>query len=300
MRAKERQALYRPIIIDQFPPIQIMRERIAYGLLSWTLLNRGERWMRKEAVASVRFGFQTGSEIARDYLDFYHPNRLRATGRQAEMLKLDRAAPLFCEAGYYSDMVYVDIKSAYWQITNLVGWDVDYYPFKWIRCGRPPSDFPLPDNKIARNCLVSCCLPTPMKVWTGYKFVRERKRNVHINLGLWSLIMDTLHCIANEAWECHAVYTHTDGSIIPIRYLEEFTERVSAYGIVAIPKQDSLGDCTMLGLGNWKCGDRQTKLFNKARLKRNVDTLYRPDDTLIRRKLRKFRDNPSMMRNTPK
>ncbi len=292
--AEKRQAKFKPIVMENFPPIQTLQERIAYGLLSWTLMNRGERWIKPKAAIYGKNGIQTGSEIARDYLDYYHPKRLKATGSQARSLLEHRSAPLYCVPGFYPDMVYVDVKSAFWQITNLVGWDVDYNPFKWIRPGRAPIDFPYPEHRTARNCLVSCCLPTPMKVWTGSKFIRERKQNVHINLCLWSIIMDTLHCIASLAVQHSAVYVHTDGCIIPQSKAVEFVERVREFGITAVSKPDSAGECYMFGLGDFKCGTRVTKLFNRSRLKKAVSTLYFPDDTLIKRKLRKFFDNPSM------
>jgi hypothetical protein len=284
-----RNATYKLRQTKYFEPLENLQERIAVGLLSWTLLDRHERWIRPSALLHTQFGLQTASEVARDYLDFKFPKRLRALGPQAEVLKLHRAAPLYCWPGIYDEYCYLDLKSAFYSIMCLAGWDVDYFPAKWLVPGTTPVDFPLSGHKVARNCLVSCALPTPMKLWTGYRFVRRRANNPHINLGLWSLIMDILNCIAREATECEAVYIHTDGYIIPLYRAYELQERIAEYGLIAEIKLNSIGTCIMLGMGNWKCGERKTKRFNKAHGMGRVDTIYKMDNVLLKRKLAKFR-----------
>lgn len=290
MRAKfeERQAKNRIVLVERFPALETLQERVIVGLLSWTLMDRRERWVKASAAIHTEFGVQTPSEIARDYLDFYFPTRLRATRRQAATLRLHRSAPIYCRPGVYERHCYIDIKSAFFSIMGLAGWDVDYFPDRWIRPGYRPVDFPYPGHKVARNALVSAGLPTPMRMWTGKTMVKRRNLNVHINLSLWALIMDTLNCIAQEAIACEAVYVHTDGAIVPSYRAADFIEAVQSYALLASIKPDSVGRCVMLGMGNWRCGERRTKLFGRASSMGGCDHIYYANPSLIKRKFQKF------------
>lgn len=286
-RAEERQARYKTIIVDSFPPLNIMNERIYWGVLSWTLPARKERWLKPSAVINIGHGIQTGSEVARDYLDYYHPDRLRATGRQAEMITMHRSAPIYCEPSVRDGMSYVDISSAFWSIMSIVGWDVDYFPGKWIVKGRPPLDFPLGDHKVARTSLVMCGLPTPMRVWNGERMIAQRRENKHINLGLWSLIMDTLHALGAQAVRLGAIYVHTDGYILPSENADEMIDIIHSFQLQA--KVKARGLAVVLGMGNWRIGERRTKAYGAGRSHYGqLDEIYRTNGERIKSKLTKI------------
>jgi hypothetical protein len=128
-----------------------------------------------------------------------------------------------------------------------------------------------------------------MKMWTGTKFIKQYRRNVHINFSLWALIMDTLHSVAMEAIKHGAVYIHTDGAILPVARVQSYIEAVAAYGLDAQIKHNSYGECWIFGMGNWRCGERTTKRFGASdRVMSVVDTVYYPYNELIKRKLYKF------------
>jgi len=288
--ALERQEKTLTKVVDFFPPFTTMNERIYLGVNSWSLPDRHERWVRPGGYYVTENGIQTAGEIARDYLDFKFPKRLRATRAQKDALNIHRSAPLYVEPTILEDAAYVDLKSAFWSIMQLVGWNVDYHPSKWILRGTIPHDFPYPDNKAARNSLVSCGLPTPLRMWTGKKVTRRFATNIHINMGLWALIMDTLHAIASHARELDACYVHTDGYILPRWNAEDLIDKIASYGLHASIKARGVG--TIIGMGNWKVGDNITKNYMKQwSLMGGVDYIYQVQREQIRDKLMDCKEN---------
>ncbi len=292
--AETRQEKYKTLIVDNFPPLtEFPEERIYLGVNSWTLPDRGERWLKPGGYYITKNGVQTAGEIARDYLDFTHPKRLRATKAQKDALNVHRSAPLYVEPTLLEDAAYVDLKSAFWSLMRLVGWNVDYYPSKWIVRGRAPNDFPYPDIKPARNSLVSCGLPTPLRMWTGKKVTRRFSTNIHINMGLWAIIMDTLHAIASHARELDAAYIHTDGYILPRKNANALLVKIQAYGLYAGIKASGVG--TIIGMGNWKVGEHATMNYGKSyALMGGVDYVYQVQREQIQRKLCHYQENLSL------
>lgn len=283
--AEERQAKQVTKVVDMFPPLsEFPNERIYLGVNSWSFPDRKERWLKPGGYFVTENGMQTAGEIARDYLDFKFPTRLRATRAQKALLNLHRSAPLYVEPTLLEDAAYVDLKSAFWSLMSLVGWNVDYYPSKWIVRGVIPDDFPYADIKPARNSLVSCGLPTPLRMWTGKKVTRRFATNIHINMGLWAFIMDTLHAIASVARQLGACYIHTDGYILERWNAPDLIRFINSFGLDAGIKAAGVG--TIIGMGNWKVGTHQTKQYMKSYgLMGGVDYVYMTQREQIQRKL---------------
>lgn len=292
--AESRQAKTKTIVVDNFPPFTEFNERIYLGVSSWSLPDRGERWVKPGGYYVTENGIQTAGELARDYLDFKFPKKLRATRAQKDRLNIHRSAPLYVEPTILEDACYVDLKSAFWSIMCLVGWNVDYYPSKWILRGTPPDDFPYADIKPARNSLVSCGLSTPLRMWTGKKVTRRFASNLHINMGLWAFIMDTLHAIASHARELGACYVHTDGYILPRWDAEDLIDKIKSYGLDAGIKASGVG--TVIGMGNWKVGDHQTMHYGRSySLMGGVDYTYQVQREQIADKLMNCKENASTL-----
>ncbi len=284
MKAEERQAKTKTLIVDYFPPFTEFKERIYLGVNSWSFPDRGERWLKPGGYFVTENGIQTAGEIARDYLDYKFPVRLRATRAQKNSINIHRSAPLYVEPTILEDAAYVDLKGAFWSIMSLVGWNVDYYPSRWILRGIPPDDFPYADIKPARNSLVSCGLPTPLRMWTGKKVTRRFATNVHINMGLWAFIMDTLHAIASHARELGACYVHTDGYILERWNAPDLINIIESYGLHAGIKASGVG--TIIGMGNWKVGEHSTMHYGRSySLMGGVDYTYQVQREEIREKL---------------
>lgn len=257
--AHERQETNEHRLVTVLPNVKDYSEPVIWGVFSHTLLSTKVRLLKSSAACFIGNGPQTPGDIARDYLDFYFPKRLRATGQQAEVLTAHKTPPLYLNPAVLKDGVYIDLKSAYFSIMCNFGWNVDYYPGRWLLMGRPPIDFPLKSHKIARNVLVSIGMSSHYTMWDGHRFQRKPSRNVHRNFGLWSLVCDVLHLIAREAVKCGAIYIHTDGYIVPSTNVDRLVEAISAFGLDYSIKGQ--GETFVLGFGNYRVGDRKTRKF---------------------------------------
>lgn len=244
------------------PDVRTFTERAFVGTFSTTTTRSKRRYLLQDTlIKSLTDWGQTPSELARDYLDIAYPRKLRATGEQCEAFSKPRSMPLYYAPYVTNDGVYVDVRSAFWSIMSVVGWDVDYMPGKYLSPGRAPYDFPLPNHKVARNCLVSAGLDNSVTVWTGNKFEETKPFNVHKNLGLWSCIADILHMIAVYAVKvCKARYVNTDGYIVPGFHAGDLIQYIQSIGLPYAIKD--AGATMVTGVGSYRVGDTQTHNFS--------------------------------------
>lgn len=252
-------------LIDRFPSIYDIDERAILGSFSWTLMkSRRKLIIAKEAVMLGRM-YVTPADIARAYLRVKFPNRKpRMTGFQArEFVDFRSQPPLYCTPCNISDALYIDLKSAYWNIVQAIGWDVEYLPSRFMGAGKPASDFPFAWHKMARNCLVSCVMPSSMTVWTGTRLVNQKGRNPFLNLMLWGAVCDVLNGIAVDAIKAGAVYVYTDGYIVPSNRYEDVFEAISRWGFPFGIKHS--GKCEVLAPACYKFPDKRTKTFGAGR-----------------------------------
>lgn len=253
---------YTQHLVSNFPNIRDYKSLVSYGSFQWTVHHtkekEGYKLLREANAIALPNGANpcAPSSLARLYLETLYSERQRkAVGAQVRSISQKRPMPLFVQPAVFSEGVYIDTVSAWYSILQLVGWDCDYYPAGWLVSGRPTFDFPLPDNKLARNCLVSGALPTPKFQWTGTQFRERQMHNKFINLGLWAVIADTLHALAFEAVSCGACYVHTDGYIVPRNRAAELIERIRAYGLTARAKYE--GSAVVMGFANWMVGEHK-------------------------------------------
>lgn len=195
--------------------------------------------------------------MTRDYLDYKYPERLRATAAQRDAVMVHRAFPCLANRVDLDDAAYVDIKSAYWSVILAAGWDVDYYPGRFIGVKSNNEDFPLSWHKGARSGLVTAGLSTPIRVWNGHGLEWKHGNNVHINYGLWALVMDVLHAIASEVERAGGVYVHTDGYIVPASAIDRTMNIITDWGLVASIKER--GPAKIYGVGMYSIGKEHTK-----------------------------------------
>lgn len=260
--ARSRMEKHNYEVVGELPDYQESREKIFLGLFSQTYTKSRRRVLLRDATENYLCEVpQTPTEIARDYLDVVFQRPLRATRDQRDAICVDRCSPLHYQPTYLSGGVYLDINATYLQILDCVGWDVDYFPRKFIGAGRPPSDFPARHDKVARNYLVSCGLSSSVSVWTGTAIAETWPRNKHINYGLWACVQDVLHEIARCALEFGASYVATDGYILPDGQAEEFQEYLqTAWKIKASVR--GYGPTVVTGLGSYQVGELKTKRFH--------------------------------------
>lgn len=206
---------YEVTLLNEFPSLYSIHEFIFLGSFSW--VSQANKWkfiLAKHAI-NTESGWTTPASIARDYIQAKYGRPGRISSNQYHEIMRHRQAPLYAVPGVYEEAVYLDLKSAYWSILQVLGWDVDYYPGRWISRKSDVRDFPYYKHKLARNCLVSVGLSGQSKAWNGEKLIFHRKQNRFTNMMLWSAVQDVLHAIAEDMVRVGAVYVHTDGYIVP-------------------------------------------------------------------------------------
>lgn len=244
-------------LVPLWPAFTQQDTPIFLGSYSWSFPAKHWRWLYQPTALDIGNGPQTPGEITRDYLDWKFPKPLRATTDQYKAITVHRAFPCCAFPGEYPDMAYVDLKSAYWSILRMFGWDADYFPGKWLGVSSSILDFPLQDHKPARSGLVTAGLSSPCRFWTGERLEWKTIGSRHINLGLWALVQDVLHGIADDMLSLGAVYVHTDGYIVPQSQLAAATEIAMSWGFTCSVKGQ--GDACVWGVGAYKIGSVQTK-----------------------------------------
>lgn len=255
---RESHANKRIDVVTKFPLLDTLTENVMLGSFSWYY----PMSKRKEILRPYAYTFpemiSTPSELARTYLDIKYPKQ-RATKEQITDFRRVRSAPLYAQPIGYEQGCYIDIRSAYWQILQVVGWDVDYNPGKWLGKKGGMEDFPFPDFKLCRNCLVTAGLPSEASFWNADKhtFGTVKTFNKHLNLGVWALTMDILHCVAWDAIAAGACYVHTDGYITHYSRVQSVLDAVASWGLEARIK--NAGRTIVYGVGSYEVGGKATK-----------------------------------------
>jgi hypothetical protein len=248
------------LIMDDFPDLGTINETVIFGVYSWYLPSKKERWLLREACYIFDGIVCSRNDIVRAYLSYYHNKKRRATGLEARAYEKPAFAPLYIRPSTILDSVYIDIKSTYYSICQVIGWDCQYMPNLWLIAGRAPLDFPLPLDKSARNYLISIGNRSTMSIWTNGKFTTKPSFNTFINLSLVHAVMDILHSIASIAVSLGAVYVHTDGYIVPASSQHLLLSEIKKWGLTATIKES--GVAIVNGFGNYRIGEKRTRMFN--------------------------------------
>lgn len=263
LRAQERNEKSRHVAYKFFPDIRSMNTVVFWGVFSWAIPANKERWLRKNTMLTDGKYLSTPGDVVRDYLDYYHPMKLRAIRAEALTYENQSSAPLYITASTIQNAMYIDVSSTYYSIVKLTGWNVGYLKEKWLTPGRAPLDFPIGHDKAGRNYLVSIGLKTPMTMWTGTRMVQKHAPNVHTNQALWALVQDILNSIALTAVYLGAKYVHTDGYIVPAKNGQLLMKAIRDWGLS--PRIIAEGPALICGFGNYMVGEKRTKHFDPAK-----------------------------------
>lgn len=273
--AERRNERYSADIRLIFPALHTFESMTWIGHYSYTNAEIKRRFLDEAVILDNVTGFQqTPPEVARDYLRTKYTEKRRHTKAQYAAINLPRSAPTLCKVGKFTDHAYIDLKAAYWSIITAVGWDVDYHPGRWLGKRSENDDFPIPDNKLARNCLATAGLMTPTHIWTGKMLKPFQGHNTLVNYDLWAVLMDTLHGIASIAKRLGAIYIHTDGYILPAKNVEAFQTEVQSWGLRTGVK--GRGDGEVFAVSCYTIGEFSTKHRSHFR-GQDRDTVYEPD-----------------------
>lgn len=261
-------------VVYSLPKAFDLTEAAIIGSFSVCLLSSRQRILSNRALLSVNGTHDTATTLARDYLTVKFGVGGRISKDQGVAVSEVNPNPLYAKPARYEHGFYIDIRSAYWSIMRVVGWQVDYFPQKWLMRGRGVRDFPWQKptrtQKLARNALVSACSVHPMTLWSpnDRKFYEVNKGNPLINKQLLSLVSDVLNAIAAETIAAGAVYVATDGYIAPdYGSATKVLQVVEDWGLTPVVKAEGSG--MVSGPGSYKVGNKRTKVFGRYRDKRS-------------------------------
>lgn len=209
----------RVVFVKRLPPIHTIKEFTFIGKYSYTKKQSNERIVSTEDEIELRTGLtESPPFIARTYLGMKYKTGPKVSAMQAAAI-MDglRPVPNYARPVRFDHGFYIDIKSAWWEIINVVGWDVDYYPSKWLSDGTHPDDFPFSQNKIARSCLVTAGSMggIPYIKPSSYEIKQLTIGNTLANISIQRVISDVLNSIAAQAIAAGCVYVANDGFIAP-------------------------------------------------------------------------------------
>jgi len=279
-------------VVDRFPLLNFVSDNVMLGSFSWYWMTERKKEVLRPFALNFGNVLTTPAELARTYLQLKYP-RQRATKEQVTYFKCPHFSPLYAKPHNFESACYIDIRSAYWQILQIVGWDVDYCPLRWLGKGQPMDDFCYADIKLARNCLVTAGLPTEASFWSGsvQEFKRMSTYNSTSNLGIWALCQDVLHGVAWDAIRAGAVYAHTDGYICDAQNSRKVIDAISEWGLEARIKK--AGEAVVRGVGSYSFGNQSTNTPKQVHGYSNL--ILSDKHSWLKRKIRFFSERTNFV-----
>ncbi len=241
-KSQERAEKWTPTYLHNQPDVMALNEVAILGSHSYCLSSSRRRiiWNVIDLADDIK---ETPSAIARDYLTLEYKTGPRISKGQSTITNLIPPMPNVAKPREFEHGVYVDIKSCYWSIMGIIGWNVDYFPGRWLSPGKPPESFPFPEHKVARNCLISTGrLGVVNRYIPDGKFDEIKIGNRLANTQLIRLISDVLNSIASQAVDAGAVYCNNDGFIAPdLKTAGQIIQIISDWGLTASVKGEGKG-----------------------------------------------------------
>lgn len=255
-------------LLSSFPSLFSIAHPTFIGSFAWTSKAGGFKLMQERSAIATVSGYLTPADVARVYIHTKYEKPGRITSKQYREIMLHRQASLYAKPGIYPNASYIDLKSAYWSILQIIGWDVDYMPGRWIAKNSDNRDFPYWKNKLARNCLVSVGLTGEAKMWTGEKLVTHKKQNPYTNMMLWACVQDVLAGVAGDMVEAGAVYVHTDGYILPEGKKDTALDILASWGLVGEVRDE--GNMDVIAAGTYSAPKKpDNRMGSKRRIYHN-------------------------------
>lgn len=282
---EEKQSRKEIVLTKRLPPLSSLKELTIIGKYSYYQNQSQRRIIDKTESIELRPGLiETPPNIARTYLlDKYKLSpRLSKIQFEANVESL-RQMPNFAKPCSFDYGFYIDIKSAYWSIMQIAGWDVDYHPGKWLSDGTPPHDFPFPEHKTARSCLYSAGAMSTIPYYDpAYKkkgkesaFDTFKNGNPLINPALCKLTSDVLNCIATQAINAGAVYANTDGFIAPNEHIAgHIVHIIMNWGLRAGVKAEGKGG--VKSAGAYKVGSETSSPYKARKDTQPIKKVFEP------------------------
>jgi hypothetical protein len=295
-RAAERRSKYHVELVRQMPYLaDIAQDVITFlGAFVWTQPAVPMRYMLSQHAIHIG-AWSSPADLARDYLAIKYPRwrgRCR-TSQYRQLVQDKRVAPHVAAPCSLPNALYMDMQSAYWQILQVLGWNPEYLPGKYLAVKSDVSDYPFEHIKLSRNTLVSSALPGAMRCYYAGKYWVKRSGKSRQNLILWAAVQDVLHGIASDmVARAGAVYVNTDGYIIPARRASHAFEIASEWGVALAVKHQ--GRAVIRNVADYDIGSHKSRLARRSR--RTTYSNLRQQD--IRWLRKQFSAHAAYARNT--
>ncbi|NPA54087.1 MAG: hypothetical protein GXO21_05400 [Aquificae bacterium] len=194
------------------------------------------------------------------------------------------------------DLIYLDIKSAYWQLANRVGFDVYFwrssneaeFVFERGRKRGYEKD-EIAEWKLARNSIIGILAKTEFDLIENGQIIKKEKRIRNVGLyAALNYILDGIFTLIWKKFGDRLLYVNTDGCIIHGWEGREFIERL--FEILGLEYRMIVGYGQVLGYGAYMVRSVDGKEQKKTKLYEKFQT-YRKDQILQineRRNLKKL------------
>lgn len=238
-------------------------DAVIMGGYSRAWLNRPYREVLEQKALTYYGYIESPTTLARDYLMLcFKPSKIKT---EQKAVLFGARMPTYSKPSIFKDGIYIDIKSAWWSILNLVGWDVDFNPGKWFGFGSPADDFPFFDSKVARSALVSIGRMSKMYVMVDGVTQIRQTGNPLLNYNLYGAIAATLNTFATRAINDYGcVYVNTDGFIFPdVDRGREFENYLLRFGLASGIKGTGAG--FVASVGSYRVGDMLSARLTRCR-----------------------------------
>ena len=239
-----------PVIHHFTPSLSDVPDGTVLSGTVWSALRRA-RWIIAEEV-HVGYGV-TYIDLARSWIELN--NRLPLRRKHVDNPLLRAPVPLLAWVGKYEDCVYVDIKSTYKRIIELVGYDVEYRAGKWLSQGNARSGLEeLPKVTYSSIVALSANWRKTIIRKTSIGLVNEKVHNKYANVCLYTLTRDVLHCIYSDVVRKvdEVFYANTDGYIVREKEVEKVYDVLGEWGFEGRVKKQ--GDVEVYGVGTYAFG----------------------------------------------
>lgn len=273
-RVHKRQEKWKTKIVTHFPALPEIEEKAILGTFSYCLQESKTRLLNSTTLLKVNGTSDTISSVCRDYLIIKHRRPPKIKSEQAKEVMQVPPPPIFVQPAGYSHGYYLDLKNAYWQVLKVTGWNVDYWPNKWLGKTSSVEDFPFQgdthNEKMARRLLVTTGIMSKMTYWIPEKQItREVKHaNSLINWQIWRLVRDILQCVAQDAVKAGAIYANTDGYIAPNHKTKlSILQALADWGLDSALKAEGRGQVS--GAGDYRVGIKRTGIMRRKRISSN-------------------------------
>lgn len=241
-----------PRIEYRKPTLQELEPGTIVGTWSWSKLEHYKYILPDAPMVDIDV---MPADLARAWVNYNYslPLRRRKTQHRSYLI------PLKALKGLYPDCAYVDIKGAYRRVLSY-GYDVDYKIGGWLQSNPIHIGKQMAREKFAYSIAVAMSARArghiEIKTKEG-KMTEVRNFNIYSNPCLYALASEILACTATIVSKyIPTYYIHTDGYIIPNRYVETFGRIMSDLNWKWSTK--AVGNAEVYGVASWKVGAKKT------------------------------------------